>query len=150
MDTDIVGQTYLKIAGIDFRTTLSSNHASPSGALPFLLPAESQDPVAGSKIRKWSAAQKLARKTEEAGDVRYEAYASLLESSVRKAWVGHCRIILPAKCFKQLTNVVFTALPTLSHPRQLPSPPHPLYCTLLCQPLRSIDHIPLPSLRSRD
>ncbi|KAK5124682.1 hypothetical protein LTR85_001395 [Meristemomyces frigidus] len=83
-------QTYLKSNGIAFKIVPSSNHASPSGALPFLLPAVSgleKDPVPSNKLRKWVVSQKAREKTVESEDVRYEAYASLLDNRIRKAWL---------------------------------------------------------------
>lgn len=117
-------QTYLLFCGLRFRTVPSSNHASPSGALPFLLPAiPAQEPderlssesspsttrvqpsvgdaILSSKLKKWLASQQA--KTTEAEsdrvkvvgdtDMRYEAYLSLIESSVRKAWVRETYIL---------------------------------------------------------
>ncbi|KAK5131054.1 hypothetical protein LTR08_001339 [Meristemomyces frigidus] len=86
-------QVYLKFNDIPFRAVPSNNHASPSGALPFLLPAatasESDEAVSSKRLRKWVASQKTAEKVpgHETEDVRYEAYASLLENRVRKAWL---------------------------------------------------------------
>lgn len=87
-------QTFLKFNGIDFRTVPSSNHASPSGALPFLLPAVSAseaakavDPVASNKLKRWIASREQGEKVQEPDDMRYEAYASLLDNRIRKAWV---------------------------------------------------------------
>nr|POF08198.1 metaxin-1 [Quercus suber] len=80
-------QTYLKIAGVAFTTKPSNNHASPSGSLPFLVPAESQTAVASAQLRKWSRTAPAATVVDEPDAIRYEAYASLLESSVRKAWL---------------------------------------------------------------
>ncbi|RGP81690.1 hypothetical protein FLONG3_177 [Fusarium longipes] len=49
-------QTVLKIAGIEFDIVPSNNHASPSGALPFLLPSSSQSsrPLTGEKIHRYA------------------------------------------------------------------------------------------------
>ncbi|KAF2725840.1 hypothetical protein K431DRAFT_238014 [Polychaeton citri CBS 116435] len=88
-------QTYLKFTRLEFLTTPSSNHASPSGSLPFLLPALSekhgplklQEPVSANKLRKWLKNCKEAKPVEEPEDVRYEAYASLVEDRIRKAWL---------------------------------------------------------------
>ena len=53
-------QAYLKFRGIDFFTISSNNHASPTGALPFLLPAsntknpgEALIPVPSTRIERW-------------------------------------------------------------------------------------------------
>lgn len=85
-------QTYLQFSGLPFRLVKSSNHASPSGALPFLQPAvkevEALDPIASNKLRKWLAIREGGKKDAEEEDIRYEAYNSLLDNRVRKAWVS--------------------------------------------------------------
>ena len=91
-----LSQTCLRIAGIPHRTVASNNHASPSGALPFLLPAAKSEttappPVPSNKLKRWITAQRSADKKgsgSDTEDVRYEAYQSLLESRIRIAWVG--------------------------------------------------------------
>ncbi|KAK5170108.1 uncharacterized protein LTR77_004692 [Saxophila tyrrhenica] len=85
-------QTFLKIAGAPFHAVASSNHASPSGSLPFLLPtaadqATTPAPIPSSKLRRWVNAQSGANKSQEPLDVRGDAYPSLLEDGVRKAWL---------------------------------------------------------------
>ena len=83
-------QAYLKFNAIDFRTAPSNNHASPTGVLPFILPAASLSvtqttPVPSNKILKWTATH--GGKQEEVANVRYEAYSSLLDHRVRSAWL---------------------------------------------------------------
>ncbi|KAK5746826.1 phosphatidylserine decarboxylase [Elasticomyces elasticus] len=80
-------QTYLKINGIDFTTVESNNHASPSGSLPFIIAGETGEVVAGNKLKRWIATQKKGEKTKEVEDVRYEAYTSLLDHRIRRAWL---------------------------------------------------------------
>ncbi|KAF2809068.1 uncharacterized protein BDZ99DRAFT_521534 [Mytilinidion resinicola] len=84
-------QTYLKFSDVDFRLVASNNHASPSGALPFLLPsthdtAKPASPIPSGKLQKW-ALEKRKRRVEEPEDMRYEAYLSLLDHLIRKAWL---------------------------------------------------------------
>jgi hypothetical protein len=87
-------QTYLKFLDVDFKVVSSTNHASPSGILPFLLPATkasesaTPSPVPSNKLKRWLSAQKIIKDVEESLDVRSDAYMSLLENSIRKAWVG--------------------------------------------------------------
>jgi metaxin len=71
----------------------SSNHASPSGILPFLQPAATSkdqsnapDAVPSNKLTKWTKAQSSSS-IEEPKDLRYEAYASMINNALRKAWV---------------------------------------------------------------
>ena len=88
-------QTYFKFIGLDFRTVASTNHASPTGALPFMIPASSsnlqgsatgQMPVVPSnKLQKWAREKGIGQ--EEPDSMRYEAYMSLLDHRIRKAWV---------------------------------------------------------------
>jgi len=83
-------QAYLKFNAVDFRTAPSNNHASPTGVLPFILPAASLSvtqtaPVPSNKILKWTASH--GGKQEEVANVRYEAYSSLLDHRVRSAWL---------------------------------------------------------------
>jgi len=90
-------QTYLKFNSLPFSTAPSSNHASPSGSLPFLLPADhspesyfkTQEAVTSSKLKKWITQQrrKEAAAANDPEDVRYEAYASLLDNRIRRAWL---------------------------------------------------------------
>ncbi|KAK5006962.1 hypothetical protein LTR60_005837, partial [Cryomyces antarcticus] len=84
--------TYLKFSGIPFRIVSSNNHASPTGALPFLLPAAASSviepprkPVPANKLEKWAAENGSA--LHESSDLRYEAYTSLLDSRIRRAWL---------------------------------------------------------------
>ena len=84
-------QTYLLMSSLKFSTMSSNNHASPSGALPFLLPASTPNnenplPFPAGKLQKWLADQKLARL--EPDSMRYEAYMSLLDHRIRRAWVS--------------------------------------------------------------
>ncbi|RFU34204.1 hypothetical protein B7463_g2114, partial [Scytalidium lignicola] len=86
-------QTFLKIAGIDHRVVPSNNHASPTGILPFLLPAysslttsqETLLPVPSSKLIKY--AKEHGGRFAEIDDIRYEAYQSLLDHRIRNAWL---------------------------------------------------------------
>ncbi|MCJ1356278.1 MAG: hypothetical protein MMC33_006272 [Icmadophila ericetorum] len=82
-------QAYLKFMGIDFVTVASNNHASPTGALPFLIPASSSPfenslPIPSNKIQQWAREQNSAR--EEPSDMRYDAYKVLLDHRIRDAW----------------------------------------------------------------
>ncbi|KAK7537919.1 hypothetical protein IWX49DRAFT_618467 [Phyllosticta citricarpa] len=86
-------QAYLKFNGVPFYTVASSNHASPSGALPFLLPAGAHNtiydqpkPVPSGKLQKW-VEENSASAVEEPDDVRFEAYVSLIDRSIRRAWL---------------------------------------------------------------
>lgn len=82
-------QTVLKIAGIEFDIVPSNNHASPSGALPFLLPSSSQPsrPLTGEKIHKY-AREHAAHEFPNISSPRLEAYEALLTQNIRPAWVG--------------------------------------------------------------
>ncbi|KAL8699827.1 MAG: hypothetical protein Q9224_001245 [Gallowayella concinna] len=88
-------QTYLKFRGVDFVTVPSSNHASPTGSLPYLIPAASRSdstvldgipPVPSHKIQEWASKNGSTSKTEP-DNMRYEAYLSLLDHRIRSAWL---------------------------------------------------------------
>ena len=83
----------MNIAGIDHRLISSNNHASPIGALPFLLPAvssssfqESLLPISSNKLIKY--ATEHGGRVDESSSMRYSAYQSLLDYRIRNAWVG--------------------------------------------------------------
>lgn len=91
-----LNQTYLRIVDVDFTVVSSNNHASPSGALPFLLPTASSDsqspsPVPSNKLKRWLATRKPVNAEQEPSDIRNDAYMSLLENGIRKAWVSYSR-----------------------------------------------------------
>ncbi|KAI1495211.1 hypothetical protein F5X96DRAFT_207778 [Biscogniauxia mediterranea] len=85
-------QTFLKFARVDFRILPSNNHASPTGALPFLLPpsrpndAKSQAPIPSNKLEQY-ALEKGASKIPDVPNLRLEAYESLLDHRIRNAWL---------------------------------------------------------------
>jgi metaxin len=88
-------QTYLKILGVEFRTVGSNNHACPTGALPFLIPAKGdkgteeerrKGVVESEKLVKWCEEKGLKR--EETGSARFDAYLALVNWRIRRAWVG--------------------------------------------------------------
>ncbi|PTB68693.1 hypothetical protein BBK36DRAFT_1112905 [Trichoderma citrinoviride] len=109
-------QTFLRIAGVDVDLVPSNNHASPSGALPFLLPptttptastsekdSESTKPAAptsnktttttstipltGAKIHRYAQDHSTADLSPAAPASRTEAYEALLSQSLRPAWL---------------------------------------------------------------
>lgn len=86
-------QTYLLFNDIAFRALASNNHASPSGSLPFLLPANSQKPIASAKLEAWTAANSTGKSSAASGTTtqssaaRQEVYISLLDHAVRRAWL---------------------------------------------------------------
>lgn len=70
----------------------STNHASPTGALPFLIPSSvagdvnSQIPIPSTKLERYA----LDHGSERVPDVdgfRVEAYQSLIDHRIRKAWL---------------------------------------------------------------
>jgi metaxin len=81
-------QTVLRIAGIEFDIVPSNNHASPSGALPFLLPQSSQvsKPLTGEKIHKY-VREHAVHELPSISSPRLEAYQALLTQNIRPAWV---------------------------------------------------------------
>ncbi|PGH13907.1 hypothetical protein AJ79_03322 [Helicocarpus griseus UAMH5409] len=87
-------QAYLKFVGIPFETVASNNHASPTGALPFLLPASSSAaafvdplvPIPSHKIQKWAIEQTHVEEEQQLS-MRFDVYASLLDHRIRNAWL---------------------------------------------------------------
>lgn len=87
----MVTQTYLKFCGIAFQTVPSNNHASPTGILPFLLPAataatEPDPPVPSTKLKTWAQQHRDAQQ-EEKQHLRAELYTSLIDHTIRRAWL---------------------------------------------------------------
>ncbi|KAF4511904.1 hypothetical protein G6O67_001105 [Ophiocordyceps sinensis] len=87
-------QTYLRIAGVDVDVVASNNHASPSGALPFLLPAASDPrpdvPLSGRKIAQYArdrAPRPLPDEDGAPSPARRDAYLALLTHRIRPAWL---------------------------------------------------------------
>jgi len=86
-------QTFLNIAGVDHRLISSNNHSSPTGSLPFLLPAgygsntsqHSPLPIPSNKFVEY--ATEHGGRVEESSSMRYEAYQSLLDHRIRNAWL---------------------------------------------------------------
>jgi metaxin len=86
-----MSQAYLKFSKINFQIASANNHASPSGALPFIIPASPEpythiQPVPSGKLQRW-AMNNSKKAIEEPGDLRYEAYLALLDHRIRRAWV---------------------------------------------------------------
>ncbi|KAI1657249.1 hypothetical protein F4813DRAFT_360864 [Daldinia decipiens] len=85
-------QTFLKLAGVDFQVIPSNNHASPTGALPFLVPSSNPNsfaaplPIPSSKLEQY-AAESGTHKTSEVSSLKLEAYESLLDHRIRNAWL---------------------------------------------------------------
>lgn len=84
-------QTFLRIAGVDVDLVPSNNHASPSGALPFLLPATPEGqaavPLTGERMVDFARRHASYEEAEVPGH-RLQAYRTLLAQSVRPAWVS--------------------------------------------------------------
>ncbi|KAG8158406.1 hypothetical protein KVR01_011528 [Diaporthe batatas] len=108
-------QTFLRIAGVKFHLRPSTNHASPTGALPFLLPplttitpttttdkyarldGRSTRPIPSSRLEAYAAqhgALPPATVTDQAPTPqlqsqarRRQAYQSLLDGALRTAWL---------------------------------------------------------------
>lgn len=85
-------KTFLKLAGIDFHVRSSNNHASPTGALPFLLPPSTpsnprpQKPIGSSKLEQYGLDNGKSKLADNLGS-RLDAYESLLDHRIRNAWL---------------------------------------------------------------
>ncbi|KAA8651797.1 hypothetical protein EYZ11_003983 [Aspergillus tanneri] len=108
-------QAYLKFVGIGFNLIPSNNHASPTGALPFLLPAhpiQTSAPIPSSKLQKW-AIEQVHCEEEQQLDVRFEVYASLLDHRIRNAWLY--QLYLDLENFSAVARRLYVD-PTTSNP----------------------------------
>ncbi|KAI0108481.1 hypothetical protein F4814DRAFT_59504 [Daldinia grandis] len=85
-------QTFLKLAGVHFQVIPSNNHASPTGALPFLMPSSNPNsfatplPIPSNKLEQY-AAESGTHKISEVPSLKLEAYESLLDHRIRNAWL---------------------------------------------------------------
>ncbi|KAI1140322.1 hypothetical protein F5Y05DRAFT_377999 [Hypoxylon sp. FL0543] len=85
-------QTFLKLAGVEFRVVPSTNHASPTGALPFLIPPSSPNnpathtPIPSSKLEQY-AAEEGTSEVVDVPSLKLEAYESLIDYQIRNAWL---------------------------------------------------------------
>ncbi|KAK5949828.1 hypothetical protein OHC33_009217 [Knufia fluminis] len=82
-------QAYLLAKRIPFTIVSANNHASPTGALPFMLPgAKKKEPqpqaIISSKLQRWAETQGAS---EEKVDIRLGAYMSLIDQNIRSAWL---------------------------------------------------------------
>lgn len=85
-------QTLLRVAAIPVRLVPSNNHASPSGALPFLLPPttsqSSSAPLTGGAILDYARDNSpRSRLATEPPSSRLDAYRSLLAQAIRPFYV---------------------------------------------------------------
>ncbi|CAN8106355.1 unnamed protein product [Discula destructiva] len=98
-------QTFLRIAGISHNLVPSTNHASPTGALPFLQPALTTDrldarqllPIPSPRLETYAhrygslpAAPTFSNNSETTPDQlhhRQRAYQALLDHPIRNAWL---------------------------------------------------------------
>lgn len=107
-------QTYLRFAGISHNLTPSTNHASPTGALPFLLPPlpsvpdQRLDPrpllpIPSSRLLTYASRHSTTTTTDKtknspedpnedgtennAHPQKQQAYQSLLDTPIRNAWL---------------------------------------------------------------
>jgi hypothetical protein len=118
----IASQAYLKFSKIPFRVASANNHASPSGSLPFMLPSSPEpykqsQPVPSGKLQRW-AMNNSEKAIEESGDLRYEAYLSLLDHRIRRAWVRY-----PQESIWMTANIASSTAST--SPTTAPPSPNP-------------------------
>ncbi|KAK4153932.1 hypothetical protein C8A00DRAFT_33333 [Chaetomidium leptoderma] len=99
-------QTLLRLAGLEFRILPSTNHASPTGSLPFLLPPRRRNtttssatpppprPIPASNLLAYALQQQRQQQTPSLDfdldpdlPPRSQAYLSLITLSLRNAWL---------------------------------------------------------------
>ncbi|EHA55657.1 hypothetical protein MGG_07244 [Pyricularia oryzae 70-15] len=96
-------QTFLRIAGVEVQILPSTNHASPTGALPFLLPSSSPTPIPANKLQAYAAAatkannnsQQQPEPTTILAKESEALYTSLVDHPIRRAWL-HTLYLDPA------------------------------------------------------
>jgi metaxin len=76
-------QSALRIAGIEVAVESSNNHASPSGALPFLM-TDTGKVLSGGKIFDFARDNGSIPTVK---NPKIQAYRALLDNAVRPAWV---------------------------------------------------------------
>jgi hypothetical protein len=140
-------QAYLKFSKIDFTIAAANNHASPSGALPFIIPASPEpykhmQPVPSGKLQRW-AMNNSKKAIEESEDLRYEAYLSLLDHRIRRAWVRSTSCTLPQHTDEK-PAVLHLSLPELHYRRRAT-----LHPPRIKQSLRPPHNSPRATIRCR-
>ncbi|KAJ4418364.1 hypothetical protein N0V82_005645 [Gnomoniopsis sp. IMI 355080] len=97
-------QTFLRIAGVQHNLVASTNHASPTGSLPFLQPALTSDrldprqflPIPSSRLDLYAKrhgslpsipASPSSAETPDQQHLRQQAYQALLDGPIRNAWL---------------------------------------------------------------
>lgn len=104
-------QTYLKFQHIPFHTIASNNHASPSGSLPFLIPATIDShststspapstsnlalpnittqptPIPSNQLLTWAQENNGSTPKNAPTPPRTDAYTALLDHRIRRAWL---------------------------------------------------------------
>lgn len=100
-------QAYMMLKRIPFKVVNSNNHASPTGALPFILPAHnSKDPqpqaIVSSKIQRWVENQTAK---EDPDSVLERVLTSLIEQNIRAAWLFF--VYLKPENFQSVANVLY-------------------------------------------
>lgn len=88
-------QTYLNFQGIEVDMISSNNHASPTGALPFVTPLKDPTkPIPANRIRKWAMSQSGTASGEDPEwTPRHEAFQSLIDLPIRRAWLYHLYVL---------------------------------------------------------
>ncbi|KAI0838711.1 hypothetical protein F5Y06DRAFT_267616 [Hypoxylon sp. FL0890] len=85
-------QTFLKLAGVEFQVVPSTNHASPTGALPFLIPPSSPSnsashiPIPSNELELYATSEGTSE-VPAVPSLKLEAYQSLIDYRIRNAWL---------------------------------------------------------------
>ncbi|KAG6252033.1 hypothetical protein E4U24_000840, partial [Claviceps purpurea] len=85
-----IPKTFLRIANLQVDLVPSTNHASPSGSLPYLLPSSSDSrpdiPLTGFHIANYAQKHSTQPLPPTESTPRQEAFLSLLGQNIRPAW----------------------------------------------------------------
>ncbi|KAG6149407.1 hypothetical protein E4U50_002958 [Claviceps purpurea] len=111
-------QTFLRIANLQVDLVPSTNHASPSGSLPYLLPSSSDSrpdiPLTGFHIANYAQKHSTQPLPPTESTPRQEAFLSLLGQNIRPAWL-HCLYINPRHT-ALLSKLYLPPSPLLQYP----------------------------------
>lgn len=84
----------MKFNGIEFKTVPSNNHASPTGALPFMISqqksvSESTETtvIPSNKLAAWIEKHGYSLEEADMDSARAKAFLALVNAQLRDAWV---------------------------------------------------------------
>ncbi|CUS14117.1 unnamed protein product [Tuber aestivum] len=87
-------QAYLKFYGVEFKTVPSNNHASPTGALPFIISQQKSmsesmevEVVPSDKLASWIEEHGCSLDVIDTDSAQVKAFLVLVNNQLRDAWL---------------------------------------------------------------